>query len=276
MAEVEEKLRELVQQPDQRLRDFAYDYKALCLKWKPDMPEEEIVRRILNNTNPKVAGCLRGTVHTVTDLVKVGSMVEKDCGSAKGYWQKVHASTEGTGKRALEKRGGNKFNAVVTQPPPPQMPRAELLLVPLTICNVQGVAVVDTGSTYTLMREGLWRNLHGTSRDLIPSEDQRFVMADGTAHVALGKQRFGLDWHGRKLSVEAHVMDDRHLAFPMIIGLDFLTDAGVILDLAKRTGSMDENCSEGAFILRTPTGQIPAMLDLVSAHDELCLCRPAQ
>uniref|UniRef100_A0AAV2J967 Retrotransposon gag domain-containing protein n=3 Tax=Knipowitschia caucasica TaxID=637954 RepID=A0AAV2J967_KNICA len=234
MAEVEEKLRELVQQPDQRLRDFAYDYQALCLKWKPDMPEEEIVRRILNNTNPKVAGCLRGTVHTVTDLVKVGSMVEKDCGSAKGYWQKVHASTEGTGKRALEKRGGNKFNAVVTQPPPPQMPRAELLLVPLTICNVQGVAVVDTGSTYTLMREGLWRNLHGTSRDLIPSEDQRFVMADGTAHVALGKQRFGLDWHGRKLSVEAHVMDDRHLAFPMIIGLDFLTDAGVILDLAKR------------------------------------------
>uniref|UniRef100_A0AAV2LUF7 Uncharacterized protein n=1 Tax=Knipowitschia caucasica TaxID=637954 RepID=A0AAV2LUF7_KNICA len=119
MAEVEEKLRELVQQPDQRLRDFAYDYQALCLKWKPDMPEEEIVRRILNNTNPKVAGCLRGTVHTVTDLVKVGSMVEKDCGSAKGYWQKVHASTEGTGKRALEKRGGNKFNAVVTQPPPP-------------------------------------------------------------------------------------------------------------------------------------------------------------
>uniref|UniRef100_A0AAV2M9H7 Retrotransposon gag domain-containing protein n=1 Tax=Knipowitschia caucasica TaxID=637954 RepID=A0AAV2M9H7_KNICA len=269
MAEVEEKLRELVQQPDQRLRDFAYDYQALCLKWKPDMSEEEIVRRILNNTNPKVAGCLRGTVHTVTDLVKVGSMVEKDCGSAKGYWQKVHASTEGTGKRALEKRGGNKFNAVVTQPPPPQMPRAELLLVPLTICHVQGVAVVDTGSTYTLMRESLWRNLHGTSRDLIPSEDQRFVMADGTTHVALGKQRFGLDWHGRKLSVEAHVMDDRHLAFPMIIGLDFLTDAGVILDLAKRPNELSQLINARPTVTSSVLGKTTVEKHTIYTQDEV-------
>lgn len=104
LTKVEDKLQMMVQQTNQRLRDFAYDYRALCMKWKPAISEEKVVNCILNNINPRVAGCLRGTVNTVEHLVKVGSHVEKYCMGVKDCWQKVgNMSNRDKPKKQIER-----------------------------------------------------------------------------------------------------------------------------------------------------------------------------
>ncbi|GAA6076949.1 uncharacterized protein LOC125141425, partial [Tachysurus ichikawai] len=126
LRDVEDKLRSLVQQPRQPLRDFAYDYRGLCLKWKPDITEDKLVNRILNNINPRDAGCLKGMVNTVEQLVKVWFMVEKDCLGANDYWQKVGQN----GKERSTERSSPKRMAGVSIAQPHAV---SSLLVPVTV-----------------------------------------------------------------------------------------------------------------------------------------------
>lgn len=237
MSELEEKLRVMVQKPEQLVRDFAYDYQALCLRWKPDMTEEEIVRRVLNNINPKVAGCLRGTVTTISQLVKVGSMVEKDCAGSKGYWQKVQAHPGTAGQKRSDKKVYSRGSADVSVVQPHSVEKIEqtLLFVPISIQGHHLQAVVDTGSTYTLMRETVWNKVSSSDERFSWKDRQRFALADGTVHQAKGRKIVSVRWHDIAYDVPVYVMEDQHLAYPLIVGLDFLAHAGVVIDLNQHS-----------------------------------------
>ncbi|RXN04493.1 Transposon Ty3-G Gag-Pol poly [Labeo rohita] len=231
LSEVEEKLRTLVQQPRQCLRDFAYDYRALCLKWKPEISEEDLVNRILNNINPRVAGCLRGTVNTVEQLVKVGSLVEKDCMGVKDYWQKV--STQGSKEKAKKsaERTNTKNLAGVTLAQPHSV--TSLLIVPVRVNGQEVKAVIDRGSSYTLMQENLWKQLKMDTPSVIASTPQRFIMADGTIHQSRDLQNLHYQWHDQECTLDTYILKNTHLAFPLIAGLDFLTATGAVLEVGQ-------------------------------------------
>ena len=200
------------------------------------MTETEMVRRIMNNCNPSLVSGLRGTCHTVEQLVKVGSMVERDWAAKKEYWAKVNSqrSPEQPKKKQVQRlRDGQDSTlshhmALAEAEPPP------LLVVPMETRGYTGEAVVDTGSTYTLMQNSLWQQLTRPGERMVIGEDRPFVLADGKAHTAMGMVKLAYVWHGSVWAVETYIMDDRHLTFPLILGLNFMVRTGVQINVAER------------------------------------------
>lgn len=77
--ETARRLLERKQGAQETIQDFAFHYRALCLKWKKDMSEKEILQSILRNCNPRLASLLRGTVTIHTWMVI-------PCHRSKTYW----------------------------------------------------------------------------------------------------------------------------------------------------------------------------------------------
>lgn len=95
-------------------------------------------------------------------------------------------------------------------------------------------AILDTGSTFTLIQESVWKRLRCKRVEASKTlSSQKFIMADGTVHHSRDHQSMSFEWHGEKYKVGAFIMRDSHLAFPVIIGLDFLKLAKVVVDLEQ-------------------------------------------
>ncbi len=107
------------------------------------------------------------------------------------------------------------------------------LWVPVTIKGKEVKAVVDTGSTFTLMQESLWRQLGGAASARTPTTPQRFIMADGKVHQAMNQSIINYKWLGKMCRGETYIMKDAHLTFGLISGLDFLQPAEAILDIGQ-------------------------------------------
>ena len=229
-SEIEEQLRANVQAPTQCLRDFAYDHRALCLKWRPEMSEEEMVRRILRACNPRLASGLRGIVTTVDQVVKVGSLIEKDWSNSKDYWSRTQqgAPSERSAKKSNKKpehgqgRGHGADVASVLGVP-------TLLVVPIGIRGLQGDAVLDSGCTYSLMSRTLWSSIRKAGENLGASEIPKFIMANGQESQAIGKTVLLLNFHETPITVSIHVLGEDQLCMPLLLGLDFMCASQIIL-----------------------------------------------
>jgi len=48
-----------------------------------------------------------------------------------------------------------------------------------------------------------------------------FVMADGKMHQSKGQVVLKYNWHQERGKVVVYIMEDSHLVFPVVLGLDF-------------------------------------------------------
>ncbi len=230
--ETARRLLERKQGAQESIRDFAFHYRALCLKWKKDMLEKEILQSILRNCNPRLASLLRGTVRDVGELVRIGTQVEKDLEESKRYWNNVNAEAQ---RKKLQPN-----RETVPKPPhantrvmqsvqstPIQDPN--MITLPILLRNRYLQAVIDTGSTLSLIQESCWRQLenHEVWKS---SNGQNFLLANGQSQTALGKSDWECELQGKTFKLTLYVMRDSDLTVPIILGMDFLMTSGIILD----------------------------------------------
>ena len=87
--ELAERVRTRVQCEGESIRDFAFRYRSLCQRWKPEIQEDAVLKLIFRNINPNMASQLRGRVTTVDELVRLGQQLEKDRASQTNYEQRT-------------------------------------------------------------------------------------------------------------------------------------------------------------------------------------------
>jgi len=105
------------------------------------------------------------------------------------------------------------------------------LIVPVNIDSWQGQALVDTGSSYTLLNETLWVTMGYHTQQLRPWTEGAIYLADGGARQPLGWGDVEVTVHSLTVPLPVVVLAPQMLAFPVVLGLDYLFFSGWQMDI---------------------------------------------
>ncbi len=204
------------------------------------MIEREILQATLRNCNPRIASILRGTVTTVDDLVRGGTLVERDLSEERAFWRQRHHEQNSKPSETSKFTKGRQSNPHIAVCSENSGKPLTTLTLPITIRGRQYQAILDTGSTYSLVQESCWHQLKSNHEALQSSRGQSFSLANGYVQSALGKVVWQGTTHGHNYPLRAYVMRDCDLAFSVVLGLEFLRTSGIIIDFKNSTYSLPE------------------------------------
>lgn len=81
------------------------------------------------------------------------------------------------------------------------------ITIPLILWNCYIMAIVDTGSTFSLIQKSLWKQLSGHER-YQPSGNQTFLLANGQRQSLVGKVNWDCEVQGQKMNVAFYIMQE--------------------------------------------------------------------
>ncbi|KAL0197545.1 hypothetical protein M9458_006085, partial [Cirrhinus mrigala] len=104
------------------------------------------------------------------------------------------------------------------------------LVVPISIATWTGKAIVDTGASYTLIHEGLMKQL--TSPDQLQTWSRGpLYLVNGEAETPLGWMNTTIRLHDQAFTIPAAVLSSKALACAVVLGLDFIFFSGMQLNV---------------------------------------------
>ncbi|XP_045569661.1 uncharacterized protein [Salmo salar] len=106
------------------------------------------------------------------------------------------------------------------------------LVLPLSIGPWTGRAILDTGSSYTLLNEKLWKEVKGLHYNLKPWTEGPLYLADGEAKRPLGWSEVEFHLCNHSYMIPSVILQTKNLAFPVVLGIDFMYFSGVQIDIA--------------------------------------------
>ncbi len=208
---------------DEDIQTFAFQYRALCLRLKSTMTEREILQSTLRNCNPH------------DDLMRTGNLVERDMAEERAFWkqwQSERSSSKGGPDKCSRGKPGNHSMVLLTRG------NVKLLTLMVILRNQPCAAIVDSGSSYSLIQESLWRRWKDKAESWQSCRGQTFALANGHIQRALGEVTWECTLQG--CTVRLFILKDEDLAFPLILGLEFLVSFRVKLDFDTSTYSLPE------------------------------------
>ncbi len=176
-------------------------------------------------------------------MVRIGTQIERDFGEAKRYWSNVNTEYQ---KKKVQpnKDSGPKpslANTRVVQGVQQSVqPQFKMITLPIVLRNRFFQAIVDTGSTLSLIQESCWKQLHHQEQ-WKSSKGQTFMLANGQMQTAIGMSECECDLQGKQLKLTLYVMKDSDLTVPIILGMDFLIASGIVLDFKNTQYSFPSN-----------------------------------
>lgn len=187
------------------------------------MTEKEMIQAILRNCNPRLVSLLRGNLQSVHELVRVGTQAERDISESKKYWNMMNVD-EQRKKNVMSQESQRKstpsYTRVVQNIIENLQHNSRNLTIPLNIQGKQLAALIDTGSSLSLMQKSQWKHLCN-EEILLLSRGQTFLLANGHHQAAVGKVSWMVKVHNVPVDVEFYIMNDSDLAVPVILGMDF-------------------------------------------------------
>uniref|UniRef100_A0A9J7XVL9 ribonuclease H n=1 Tax=Cyprinus carpio carpio TaxID=630221 RepID=A0A9J7XVL9_CYPCA len=137
---------------------------------------------------------------------------------------------------ATTNKTSNFKNIKKTPSKPAPVPTAiipQQLIIPVGIGRWYGKAILDTGASYTMIHESLWRKLF-LPGELKPWSLGPLYLANGEAEVPLGWVQLQINMHDRTFTLPVAILSPQALAYAVILGLDFIFFSGLQINVSDR------------------------------------------